>query len=183
MKRDGEIFHTNSIYVFDAADAGSSPLFVPGHALISVLYLDTIAIVDLERDRVVWALEGPRRGLFVRQHEPEPLPSGELLLFDNQGHDGRSKVVALDPRSGAISWTYASADFYSETCGVAQRLPNGNTLITESDAGRAFEVTPSGDVVWEFYVPHRVGRDGELIATLFEVRRVPAPVAGSTGRP
>ena len=32
----------------------------------------------------------------------------------------------------------------------AQRLPNGNTLITESDAGRVFEVTEGGDIVWEF---------------------------------
>ena len=31
-----------------------------------------------------------------------------------------------------------------------QRLPNGNTLITEADTGRVFEVTRKGEVVWEF---------------------------------
>jgi hypothetical protein len=37
--------------------------------------------------------------------------------------------------------------------GGAQRLPNGNTLITESDKGRAFEVTREGEIVWDFYNP------------------------------
>jgi hypothetical protein len=32
-------------------------------------------------------------------------------------------------------------------------LPNGNTLITESDTGHVFEVTPAGERVWEFAVP------------------------------
>jgi hypothetical protein len=53
-------------------------------------------------------------------------------------------------------------------------LPNGNTLITESDRGRAFEITRSGRVVWEYYNPARAGERKELIATLFEVVRIPA---------
>jgi len=32
----------------------------------------------------------------------------------------------------------------------ADRLANGNTLITDSKNGRVIEVTPEGDVVWEF---------------------------------
>jgi hypothetical protein len=34
--------------------------------------------------------------------------------------------------------------------GNAQRLPNGNTLITESSFGRFFEVTKEGELVWEY---------------------------------
>ena len=30
-------------------------------------------------------------------------------------------------------------------------MPNGNTLITDSNNGRVFEVTKNGEVVWEFY--------------------------------
>ena len=55
----------------------------------------------------------------------------------------------------------------------AQRLPNGNTLITESDGGRALEVTPDRRIVWEFFNPHRAGEQGEYIATLFELLRLP----------
>ena len=32
-------------------------------------------------------------------------------------------------------------------------MPNGNTLITESDSGHVFEVTKDGSIVWEFYNP------------------------------
>jgi hypothetical protein len=35
-----------------------------------------------------------------------------------------------------------------------QRLPNGNTLITEGAFGRIFEVTAAGETVWEYVVPY-----------------------------
>ena len=47
-----------------------------------------------------------------------------------------------------------SPSFYSAYQGAAQRLSNGNTHITESVAGRLFEVTSSGEVVWEYIVPY-----------------------------
>ncbi|MHC4720712.1 MAG: arylsulfotransferase family protein, partial [Planctomycetota bacterium] len=43
--------------------------------------------------------------------------------------------------------------FFSKRRGSCQRLPNGNTLITESDEGRVFEITRGGETVWEFYEP------------------------------
>ena len=55
--------------------------------------------------------------------------------------------------------------------------------MTETGAGRAFELAPSGEVVWLFQSPHRAGREGELVAALFEVERIPeAMVAGWLGR-
>ncbi len=44
-------------------------------------------------------------------------------------------------------------NFFSPRMGNAQRLPNGNTLITESSFGRFFEVTREGEVVWEYVNP------------------------------
>jgi hypothetical protein len=38
--------------------------------------------------------------------------------------------------------------------GIAQRLTNGNTLITESSFGRFFEVTSQGEIVWEYVNPY-----------------------------
>ncbi len=66
-------------------------------------------------------------------------------------------MVEIDPVARRIVWQYRAPDpetFYSGARGANQRLPNGNTLITESDDGRAFEVTPEGDVVWEFVNPN-----------------------------
>jgi hypothetical protein len=55
-----------------------------------------------------------------------------------------------------IEWQYIGdppESFYSATMGSCQRLPNGNTLITDSEKGRAFEVTRSGEIVWEWLNP------------------------------
>ncbi|WP_218020989.1 arylsulfotransferase family protein [Nocardia crassostreae] len=38
--------------------------------------------------------------------------------------------------------------------GGAQRLPNGNTVITEAAFGRIFEVTPAQQICWEYVVTH-----------------------------
>ena len=45
--------------------------------------------------------------------------------------------------------------FFSATMGSVQRLPNGNTLVTESLSGRVFEITPENDVVWDYVTPDR----------------------------
>jgi hypothetical protein len=157
------------LQVFDGELAHRSPLFKKGNVLISILKLDTIAIVDLEEERVVWALGG----MWKRQHQPTLLGNGNMLIFDNQGNGGNSRVMDFEPFTQQIMWEYDVGDeFFSESSGSCQRLPNGNTLITESNKGRAFEVTPDKNSVWEFFNPHRVGRDNEVIATLFEMVRL-----------
>jgi hypothetical protein len=98
-----------------------------------------------------------------------------MLVLDNQGLVEHSRVLEFDPFSQQIHWSFsgaADAPFFTRTCGSVQRLSNGNTLITESDAGRAFEVTRDKRIVWEFVSPHRAGSRGELIATLFDVVRL-----------
>ena len=47
-----------------------------------------------------------------------------------------------------------AARFYSPFISSAQRLPNGNTLITEGSDGRIFEVTPEHELVWEYISPY-----------------------------
>ena len=50
-------------------------------------------------------------------------------------------------------WSYRNANFFSTNISGAQRLPNGNTLITEGAPGRLFEVTREGEIVWEYMNP------------------------------
>ena len=170
MRSRGDILHTNTIEYLDGSVAGASPLFGKGNLLISVRELDTVAIVDPQTERVVWAMVGP----WDAQHQPTLLDNGHMLVFDNEGLGRRSRVLEFDPLTAATIWSYGDAPsetFYSSSCGSCARLPNGNTLITESDNGRAFEVTPDKRIVWEFVNPHRAGENNELIATLFEVVR------------
>lgn len=167
-----DIFHTNTIAVLDGSLAHLSPHYAAGHLLVSIHALDTIAIVDPREERVVWALTG----MWRKQHEPVLLPSGNMLLFDNMGHGGWSKVIEFDPFTQHIHWAFEGSeanDFYSEVLGSCARLANGNTLITESVMGRAFEVTPGGEVVWRWTTPYRVERDDFVgIAVLMEIERL-----------
>ena len=170
-RRRGDILHTNTIEVMDGRFAHLDRLYRAGNLLVSMPRLDTIAVIDPERRRVVWALNGPWRF----QHQPTVLASGNLLIFDNTGHHGDSRVLEIEPLSQRLVWSWAGSParrFTSYFLGASQRLPNGNTLITEATAGRAFEVEPAGAIVWEYVNPHRAGGDRELIASLLEVVRI-----------
>jgi len=177
MIKEGDLFHTNTLSRLTGRPPSSGKpalaMFAEGHLLISLRHLDIIAVIDPEARRVVWAM----KGLWRRQHDPVLLDTGNMLVFDNEAGPQRSRVLELDPATLRIVWSYQGSDeapFYSETCGTSQRLPGGNTLITESDQGRAFEVTPDDRIVWEYVNPWRAGASGELVATLFEVTRIPA---------
>lgn len=179
MERSGDTFHTNTLEMLDGRFAGRDPAFRKGNLLLSVLKLDALAILDPERGTIVWAKTGSWR----RQHQPTFLDNGDLLLFDNLGaspdpaRPDRSRVIELDPRTGAVHWQFGGGpgdDLFSKTLGSCQRLPNGDTLITESEGGRAIEVSPDRRIVWEFNNPHRAGSRGELVAVLFEMVRLPA---------
>ena len=170
--RNIDLFHTNSLRVLDGALAHMLPAFEAGNILLSILKLDTVAIVDPDRREVVWSF----RGDFSSQHDAKMLPSGRLMLFDNLGRAGRSAVQEYDPISERKEWEFRGSEgepFFSRTCGAVQRLPNGNTLLIESDEGRALEIVPDGGVVWEYFNPQRAGPNDEFIAALFDLRRLP----------
>lgn len=171
----GDIFHTNSVQMLDGRLAERVPAFAAGNVLVSLREIDTLAVIDLARVEVVWVATGTWDG----QHEPTLLDNGRILLFDNHGDDsgfGESRVLELDPLTLAIEWSYtgtADDPLETGTCGTAQRLPNGNTLITESENGRALEIEPDGTPVWEFVSPHHPPANRELIALLFDLIRLP----------
>jgi hypothetical protein len=77
----------------------------------------------------------------------------ELVLpFDRQAGFRRGEAQAFGPTEPV--WTYSDGDgFYSAFISGAQRLPNGNTLIASGAAGRIFEVTASGRLVWDYRNP------------------------------
>jgi len=170
--RVGDIFHTNELRVLDGRFVAKQPAFERGNVLVSMCYLDAVAVVDPRARKVVWAHQGSYRC----QHDPRILDSGNLLLFDNRGRENASAVYEFDVATMEPVWVYEGdppTSFYTHTSGAAERLPNGNTLITESEPGRAFEVTPEKQIVWEFVNPNTAGAKGELIANLFQVTRLP----------
>ncbi len=169
-KQHGDIFHTNSLSLLDGSYVGLGDAFRAGNLLCSMRELDAICILDAQKTEVVWLQQGD----YKSQHDPKMLPNGNLMLFDNRGLARHSRVFEFDLKRQEAVWSYRGDErdpFYSATCGAAQRLSNGNTLITESDGGRAFEVTAAGEIVWEFWNPERAGADDEFIAAVFEMLR------------
>lgn len=115
---------------------------------------------------------------------PRGLPGeGNILVFDNGGFAGYgnpnpgavtghnyalrdySRILEFDPITLEIVWQYTYQEagylpkmtnykFYSPLISAAQRLPNGNTFITEGSGGRLIEVTARHEIVWEYISPY-----------------------------
>jgi hypothetical protein len=135
----------------------------------------------------------------VGQHDahliPKGLPgAGNLMVFDNQGPAGfpqvamgtfrGSRVLEIDPIKQQIVWQYRGQNsgreawtFDSSFISSARRLPNGNTLIDEGMNGRFFQVTPQGEIVWEYVNPHfsETKSAGSTIKSNWTFRATPVP--------
>lgn len=144
-----DLLHPNQVEVFDGSLAARSPLFARGNLLVSFRNVSSLAILDPSGERILW-LWGPSN--LAYPHHPSLLPAGTLLLFNN-GTDA-SEVLEIDPATDRVVWRWGEGkEFFSATRGSCQRLPNGNTLVTESNKGYVFELTPAGEKVWVWANP------------------------------
>ena len=170
-RRTRDLLHANSVeWMRPGPLSGRHPVYDEDHVLLVLRNLDSVVVIDWRERRVVWRW-GP--GELSRPHDATLLPNGHVLIFDNGVESGASRVVEVDPVDGRIVWQYRAADpasFFTRTRGAAQRLENGNTLVTSSNQGWIFEVTREGELVWEYRVP-AVGEEGRRPA-LARARRV-----------
>ena len=113
----------------------------------------------------------------VGQHDPHIIAAGlpgagDILLLDNQARPDIRPPSCNSPAARACSRSIRSARGSSGSIrrtiaparrtgrsgtpiiGSVQRLPNGNTLIDEGIDGRLFQVTPAGEIVWEYVSPY-----------------------------
>jgi hypothetical protein len=173
-----EIFHTNTVSPLPGNELEKTDSrFKKGNILSSHRETNLIYIIDKETGKIVWTW-GTGEGQLVGQHHPVMLHNGNILIYDNGGQAGYplkvrfyTRLVELNPVSGEIVWQYAhepytykpTARFFSSTWGSVQRLPNGNTLSLDCHKGRIFEVTPSGEIVWEYISPFAWGRGTRVL--------------------
>ena len=162
-----------------------------GDILTSFRSQSSTFIIDKKTGDVKWMWG---RGEITHQHDPSMLDNGNILIFDNGNHrqDGSglsySRVVEVNPKTNKIEWEYKDdppGDFYTSIMGSCQRLPNGNTLISETDMSRVFEVTRDSEIVWEYISPFyndcyhdTFGR----ICQLFHIRRYSRDFPGLKGK-
>lgn len=127
--------------------------------------------------------DGAKVGRLIGPHGahiiPKGLPGeGNILLFDNGGFSGYglfgfpnqvrfySRVVEFNPMTFDIVQEYSHKNglypyprngdhhrLFSMTMGSVQRLPNGNTLVSEGLSGRIFELTSTNEIVWDYVYP------------------------------
>jgi len=150
IKNSIDIFHINTVELINKDING---LCKKDDILLAIRNLNLIGIFNMDNEEFIW-LWG--QGVLDHHHQPTLLKNGNFLLFDNGARRGYSRVIELNPLTEEIVWEYKTDPpevFFSKTQGGSERLPNGNTLITEAKKNRVFEVTIDGEVVWEFINP------------------------------
>ena len=162
-----------------------------GDYLVSYRVFDLLVIIDRQAGTLKWEYHNPKMG---GQHDCQMLENGNILVFAN-GFDipgaapNHSEVWEIEPAIKEIVWRYSAKDnpltFWSPHLSGCQRLSSGNTLICEGGQGCIFEVTPDGEVVWEyinpFYGPHPMVPGGTM-NWVFRAKRYAADSPEIRGR-
>ncbi|CAN5140600.1 aryl-sulfate sulfotransferase [soil metagenome] len=152
--------------------------------VISMRSLSEVIMVRKSDGQILW--RSPK-DMFNNQHDPTVLPNGNIMVFDNSFTRAPnpfpsygSRVVEVNPKTNQIAWQFDGGAgvidkirFFAPIVGGAQRLPNGNTLITDGPKGHIFEVTKDKKVVWDLVSPYTTQQTGEFPNNfLFKSRRI-----------
>lgn len=167
----GDTLHLNDIDIFPSnLKAG---LFSEGDVMISLRNINTVLVFNDTLDSVKHIFSGP----FIRQHDPDFVDGNTITLFDNYSISSRSelphsRILRLSVESPAVETIFSGTKtqpFFTHIMGKHQKLANGNMLLTEAVAGRALEIGPDNQVVWEYYNVVAKG----LIGLMDEAQRLP----------
>jgi phage tail protein X len=148
--------HVNDIEIVTSALAQKIEGVKKGDLLISIRQMNMLAILDRSTGQIKWHHVGP----WIHQHDPDISAQGIIEVFNNnlpikaeRYHSSSSNIIGFDPFTKDAQIIYPLNNekvFYTDIMGTHQLLANGNRLITESRAGRVFEIDQQGNIVWEF---------------------------------
>jgi hypothetical protein len=187
-----DYLHMNGASPIPESAGHTDPRFKPGNVIASYRFINTLAVIDRDTRKIVWKTTG----LTIGQHNPHFIPAGltgtgHVLVFDNGFVDGNtnpfrissrpySRVLEFNPLDNSTAWEYTAENsnrpiwtFFSHYISGAQRQSNGDTLICEGSNGRIFEVTPAGEIVWEYVNPFPNLTAKIPNSTIFRAAKVP----------
>ncbi|WP_255149995.1 arylsulfotransferase family protein [Halorarius halobius] len=137
-----------------------------GRVLLSARNQDTVLFIDPgEGVQPSWSLGGDGRyGVLYEQHNPDYIPrerGGPALLVADSENNRIVEYQRTDGGAWTRTWTWQDSTL--QWGRDADRLPNGHTLITDSNGNRVIEVNEQGEVVWS--VPVDTPYEAERIGT------------------
>ena len=130
-----------------------------GDLLLSIRNMHMLVILDKDSRAIKWTYSGS----WTRQHDADITPNGNIIVFNNSRKNfgfrtiPGSSLIELDPATQQTRVVYPNEGqpgFFTDIFGTHQALPNGNILISEGKAGRAFEINNQGNIVWDFVSPY-----------------------------
>jgi hypothetical protein len=107
------------------------------------------------------------------------------IVWQWRAHEHFAELGFDTPKEAGFVQPLDAYRFYSPFISSAQRLPNGNTLITEGSNGRLLEVTREHEIVWEYINPY-FGTGRLAMNMIYRAYRYPhawAPVEPSRPQP
>ena len=115
---------------------------------LAICILLALALSPVRGGQAVAALQPPT---LHNPHDVDRLPNGHTLITDGgypaggtQSSGSDSRVLEVDA-AGNIIWSFANGLDFAHS---AQRLPNGNVLISDTGNDRVIEANPAGDITW-----------------------------------
>jgi hypothetical protein len=158
-------WHWSAQADFDLASGGNYPgdwthlndveVLANGTAVISVRNQDQVVFVHPERgllENMTLGADGDHNTLY-EQHNPDYIPRSQggpaLLVADSEN----GRIVEYQRVDGEWEREWLWRDAQMQWPRDADRLPNGNTLITDTNSDRLIEVNETGAIVWEMSYP------------------------------
>ena len=132
-----------------------------GQYLISPRNMDQVLVVNRSTKDVDMRLgEDDNYDIMHEQHNPDFHRSENGTATITVADSENDRIVEYENPDGDLTdgdgwqktWELGSSQDFNWPRD-ADRLPNGNTLVTDSNNQRVIEVTPEGEIVWEFYAP------------------------------
>ncbi|MFB6103423.1 MAG: hypothetical protein ABEJ73_12785 [Haloplanus sp.] len=124
-------------------------LVLDGRAfLTSPREFDRVLLINRTTKETIWELgQEDNYSILHEQHNPVLLSNTPptVLVADSENN----RVVEYEKRGDewVRTWLYAKGLDWPRD---ADRLPNGNTLVTDTANGRIIELTPQGEIAWQY---------------------------------
>lgn len=135
---EGDYTHLNDV---DAVDDGETFVLDPRN-------FNRVIAVDRSTKEIEWTLgEQDDRSILFRQHDPVVIEREPLTVL--VGDSRNNRVVEYRRVDGRWERTWAFGEGLNWPRD-ADRLPNGNTLVTDTGNDRVVEISPDGTVVWQY---------------------------------